>query len=322
AQPIVAAEPSQTQPVAAAEPSATQPVIVVEASVTQPVAAEEPSATQPLPTLPVTASPTPPPTPEPPTAEPTTPPTAEPTATIPPPTPEPTATSAPILLPEGPNGPNAFAGLRDRDRRINVDGTLNDWDGITPVSVTSLVFEEQGTEPYTGLTDLSGQARLAWDEQNLYLAIDRTDDVFVQNTESYELYLGDSIELWIDTDLYGDQNVAEANGDDFHLAFSPGDFDRRRAEGVVYDPGAREQGRNEQLRVRAFPTSGAGYQLEVSIPWRVLGVEPREGLELGYAVALNDNDNPSISQQQTQVSTTRQVPFNRPQTFGTLILVP
>lgn len=280
---------------------ATQTVPVAEASATAPIVVAEPSATVAVPTL-----------------SPEAPPTSPPTATEEP-TPAPTATTAPIILPEGPNGPNAFAALRDRERKIKVDGNLNDWEGIAAVPVTNAVF---GAERWAGLTDLSGRAWFAWDEENLYLAVDRIDDTFVQNTEGFELYRGDAVELWVDADLLGDRDVAEANGDDFQIAFSPGDFDRRRPEGVIYLP-VRDEGRNNQLQVRAIPTgAGANYALEARIPWALLGVQPSDGLELGYVVGLNDNDEATISEQQTQVTTSREAPFARPQTFGTLILVP
>ncbi|MGH2542253.1 MAG: sugar-binding protein, partial [Ardenticatenaceae bacterium] len=137
----------------------------------------------------------------------------------------------------------------------------------------------------------------------------------------YELYRGDAVELWIDADLAGDFEEAEANRtlqDDFQFAFSAGNFSTLRPEGVIYFP-ERDEAHNRQLRVRAEPL-GNGYTLEASIPWSLLEVEPRENLVLGYAVVLNDNDTPPSEEPQTQIASNRETPFRRPLTLGNLVL--
>lgn len=296
--PVVVAGPGTPSTTATLSPEPS----TASATATLPPESGTPTATA---TLPPEASPEPSPSLAPPSATATLEPTAEPTATL-----------APILLPDGPNGPNAIARLREQG--IQVDGSLNDWEGITSIPIANVTFQP---ENWSGLPDLSGQARFAWNGDALYLAIDRADDLFVQNTEGFSLYLGDSVELWLDTDLLGDQNVAENDGDDFFLAFSPGDFNTRRAEGVIYYP-TRDASRHSQLEVRAITNGGAGYTMEARIPWALLGVEPFETLGLGYAVGLNDNDDPTVSEQQTQITSTPLTPFRSPQRFGYLILAP
>lgn len=80
------------------------------------------------------------------------------------------------------------------------DGQLTEW-GTAGIPLT---FAHLGPEEWTGPTDLSGTGWLGWDEQNLYLAAKVVDDVHVQTQTSWEMFRGDSVELWIDADLQDD----------------------------------------------------------------------------------------------------------------------
>lgn len=235
------------------------------------------------------------------------------TATLTPASPTP-----PILTNTGPrvgNGPDARALLLTEGRGIELDGNLSEWDTSQPVP---LLEPTMGRERWAGEADLSGVAYFAWDDEFLYLAVERTDEEHIQTRTVYELYRDDSIELWLDADLLGDLDEAAVNADDFQFAFSAGDFADLKAEGVAYYPDRNDR-RNRQLRVRAEPLP-TGYTMEISIPWAILAVEPSPGLVLGYAIVLNDNDSPVSNDPQTQIASNRQPPFEKPLTFGNLIL--
>lgn len=50
------------------------------------------------------------------------------------------------------------------------------------------------------------------------------DDTPVQTQSGWEMFRGDSVELWLDTDLAGDFDTREGNADDWQFGFSPGNF--------------------------------------------------------------------------------------------------
>ena len=156
-----------------------------------------------------TASHTPPPVP---TVPPTPPPTATPTPTATPPTsPTPTALPTPYAGPFRNNGGD-YTSLRTDT--ITIDGSLADWAGVPAIPVTAL---QSGAENLTGQSDLAVNARMAWDDARLYVVYEVADDLHVQPLAGFNLFNGDSTELFIDTDLAGDFPAASQNGDDFEF---------------------------------------------------------------------------------------------------------
>lgn len=239
--------------------------------------------------------------------------------TVPPPpeTAPPPADSAPPPIGnerrrEG-NGPDALARYMPLENFVP-DGALFEWN----TSTIPLGFVHFGPEQWQGPDDLSGTGQLGWNEQYLMLAVTVRDDAHVQTQQGWEMFKGDSVELWVDTDLQGDFDAAEGNGDDWQLGLSPGDFTRLAPEGVVYIP-VRDAGLNGQIAVAAQP-NGSGYTLEARIPWSMLRVQPGHGMVLGYTIDLSDNDVPDTAQQQTQVTHNPHFQFLVPTTFGNLIL--
>lgn len=240
-------------------------------------------------------------------------------AFVPTPTHTPTATPSPTPTPlptrrEG-NGVDAIA--RQVANPILVDGNLGEWGGYPTVAINQLTL---GTEQWGGPADLSGNVAFTWDDTNLYMAIDRRDEVHIQENTGEMLFRGDGVELWLDMDVGGDYDSATVNEDDFQIVLSAGDFITRRAEGYVFYPHPVETERNRYLRVRATPLAN-GYTLEVAIAWELLKIIPNANLTLGYAVVLSDIDDPTLSEIQSQLTTTPQAPFLKPQTFGNLHLI-
>lgn len=211
------------------------------------------------------------------------------------------------------NGPDALAPHFALGQFV-LDGQLNEWASVG----VPLTFAHFGADAWQGPQDLSGTGWLGWDDNNLLFAASVRDDTRVQTASSWEMFRGDSVELWIDADLQGDFDAAVGDGDDWQFGFSPGDFQRLAPEGVVYIP-VRDASLNQQVGVEAKP-AGDGYTLEARIPWSALRVRPQSGLVLGYTIDLSDNDVPGTAQQQTQVTEDPRFQFNLPATFGNLIL--
>lgn len=226
--------------------------------------------------------------------------------------------ATPIRIPQNSvrrlgNGPDALARYMPKGQVV-LDGLVEEW-GAESIPLTIAHF---GAEEWSGPQDLSGAGWLGWNEERLFLAVNVIDDRYVQTQKSWEMFRGDSVEFWLDSDLAGDFDIAQGNFDDWQFGFSPGNFSTLPSEGVLYLP-VRNATLHQQIFVAAQPNAN-GYTLEASIPWGLLSVQPQPGMVLGYAIDLSDNDDPLSAQQQTQVNHNPNFRFNVPTTFGNLVL--
>ncbi|MDZ4160078.1 MAG: sugar-binding protein [Anaerolineaceae bacterium] len=249
-------------------------------------------------------------------------PTATPTPTLQPPTattvaahsatPPPTLTGYP---PPGTRRPGSLVTAQYLSRQPTLDGYWTDWD--TPgFNAKQVVF---GRQQWTGEEDLAASFRIGWDETYLYLAVKVIDDVYVQNASGQDIYKGDSIEILLDTDLYGDFYVSQLNNDDAQLGISPGrsGVDGEK-EAFLWYPRHRAGSRWE---VEIATVGGDGlYRVEVFIPWSVLNVTPANGKRFGFALSVSDNDSITENVQQSMVSSAGGRRLTNPTTWGELIL--
>ena len=126
-------------------------------------------------------------------------------------------------------------------RPIHIDGVLDEWQAATPIKINyPSGFEEGKYDP----ADLSGQCRVMWDTEHLYLAFEIVDNVQYQPYAGDIVWLNDAIEFGIDRwgwgfsltnagpevfAYYGEGVSAETVNKDVTLAV-------RRAEGrTVYE---------------------------------------------------------------------------------------
>ena len=199
------------------------------------------------------------------------------------------------------------------DSAPTIDGDLKDWDA-TGYPVRAIVY---GDEFWSGDSDLSGLVYAAWDMNNLYLALDITDDYFVQESSGRLLYRGDSAELWLDADLAGDFANDGMNDDDTHIGASPGHPDSLFTQSYRWAPLSREGVINDHL---AAAKTRKGYTLEWAIPWSQFGITPHDGAAYGFTVCLSDNDREGAQEQESMVCLHGTRRYNSPATWGTLIL--
>lgn len=236
---------------------------------------------------------------------------------IPRPTPTPAttpgATPAPTL-----QGENIIHAAPVLEPPPGVNGDLAEWTFLVyPVGEANF-----GRENWQGANDLSALWNIAWDEEYLYVAIKVKDDTFVQQATGENIFKGDSLELWIDTDRAGDANTPTLNGDDFQLGLSPGDLTGPTVLPEAYLWFPKEQARSVPGPVIATRLVEGGYNLEVAVPWTIFGMAPHAGQSLGFALSLNDNDAAGSVQQQTQVANRRNQKLSEPNTWGILVLDP
>jgi hypothetical protein len=200
-----------------------------------------------------------------------------------------------------------------------IDGNLGDWGGQLSYVSAFRVFNAPG---WNGTEDLTAVWQLGWDSNNLYIAVDVTDDTHVQIEDGNQIFRGDSVDIQFDTDRQGDFG-AELSPDDIQITFSPGDFAtmppsafrfQGRPNGDILDaPGGH------QVIIGAVKTA-TGYTLEASIPWSNLNLTPQAGLVIGIALNASDNDTPGTAVQEVMMSHVSTRTLTDPRGWGTLTL--
>ncbi|MFC1603410.1 sugar-binding protein [Planctomycetota bacterium] len=124
--------------------------------------------------------------------------------------------------------------------------------------------------------DFSASYKAVYDEKNLYVLVDVTDDNLINDSDDF--WLDDCVEVFIDADnsksgSYGDNDYQ------FHFGWadanpSMGESQHNQTEGVEFAVGRAD----------------AGYRVEIKFPWATLGVEPSAGKKIGLDVHVNDDD--------------------------------
>lgn len=220
----------------------------------------------------------------------------------------PTATARTLMRQN--NGPDMNAPRRTFN--INLDGDLSEWNNVARVNINNVVYQAYN---WQGRNDLSGFTLATWDNQNLYLAAQITDDNIIQSNWGEQLVFGDAIELYWDSDLEGDFDIDVYNEDDSQMVFSSTSQDGFPAFWVHKAPNSGN------IEIGSTFTE-MGYNVEVRIPWSLLAVIPTENAIFGYAVTIIDNDTEGTRQQESQMSTTPRAPYTHPTYWGNFILAP
>ena len=224
-----------------------------------------------------------------------------------------TANLTPISTDQRPNGSPVTAVFLTTAPVI--DGVLNEW--------SSTAYRADETVPYagsnwTGEDDLSATYYIGWDSSALYIAVSRTDDVFVQISTSYNMFKGDDVEIHIDANLPGDYSSVTMSADDFQVGLSPGNFGTLTEEAYLWFPRSLQTSLSfVEMKARSTPV---GYDLEAKIPWSVFGITPSEDDHFGFALSLSDNDVWGTAAWQSMVSSVSTRRVANPTTWGTLIL--
>ncbi len=198
---------------------------------------------------------------------------------------------------------------------MTIDAAETDWiiqPGVSRFALDSVTY---GAGEWLGTADLSGYVRLCWNDDGLFVYVEVTDDVHVQNQQGETSWKGDEVELVFDSDLRGDFYNAVWNGDDIQLGLSPGNFADLPPTSVRYHPTINRPAGIE-LTARQL-AGGRGYVLEAKISWGELAVTPQAGLNVGLCLALSDNDHIGTAQQDTMVSHCSRLRVSDPTTWVT-----
>jgi len=211
---------------------------------------------------------------------------------------------------------------------IKIDGQLDDWEALTGsgdsdwIELNAITFDEGCANrfPDSSLTtDLAGQVRFAYSDQNLYVAFRVDDDGYVGYAGGGENYfLGDSPQLSLDLDLTGDFDDAGRSQDDWQVDILP---DGESPQVALWQLGSLTSGPFAEAQV-AVTATDTGYVVEAALPWESFGVSPQAGDRLGIAANINDSDTPGSNAQECIISTAPQRRWDDPTSWGTLFLRP
>lgn len=197
-----------------------------------------------------------------------------------------------------------------------LDGDLTDWPGEM-FSLNNIVY---GSEYYANEDDLSGQFKIGWDANNLYLGVVVFDTRFAQTASGEMMYLGDSLEILLDSDLSGDAELEELSSDDFQIGVSPGNLhDVAIPEAYMWYPSDRVSGL-PSVQIGAGLIEG-GYVVEVALPWAEVSISPSDGMTIGFLLSVSDNDMLNMNAQQSVVSFVELRELQNPTTWSVLTLV-
>jgi hypothetical protein len=232
-------------------------------------------------------------------------------------TPVPLPTHTPKLTntPTTPQRSGTFIYAEYLNHAPDMDGDWGEW-STTQYGANTVVW---GVANWANGDDLEASYRVGWDEDYLYLAVKVRDDKYVQKAEGADIYKGDSIELLLDANLYGDFSSTVLSPDDYQLGISPG------YKTIGLDPEAylwfptERTGSKGSVIIGAIQ-EGDVYRVEFAVPWSLLGTTPYEGQHFGFALSVSDNDDSSANVQQSMVSNAPRRSLLNPTTWRELVL--
>ncbi|MFH1009363.1 MAG: serine hydrolase [Candidatus Latescibacterota bacterium] len=147
--------------------------------------------------------------------------------------------------------------------KIKVDGDPADW-GDRGFRAGALTSAEGETPP---AADLDAGFRLGWDQRGLLVLVTVSDDVGLEHPDAGQLWLLDSVELFVAIERGSPQYYQVV----FSPGFDPEHLDLRRS---IHDH-RRDKLSPERLTVEAARTrTKTGYVLEVLLPWENLAITP------------------------------------------------
>jgi hypothetical protein len=153
-----------------------------------------------------------------------------------------------------------------------IDGTMDELWANQDANQLAKVLAGGATTP----ADLSAYFKSVWDKDNLYVLVNVTDDVKM-NDSGNESWKDDLVEIYLD--INNDKRTTYG-ANDYQISFRWNDPTIRINNGTVS---------GIEFKMVGTPT---GYILEVKFPWVGLGLtSPKSGVMLGFDLQIWDDDN-------------------------------
>ena len=188
---------------------------------------------------------------------------------------------------------------------ITIDGDLSDWDLSSPAVLEDASQIIRDLSFWQGPNDLSAKVYAAYDEENLYLAFDVTEDTPYGAIEMLPLDGEDNLKVFISTDPTDDPNRTEYHTNDFLLFlicdnnYFDTAFDRTmvakeyRQRFISKGIDGGEDVLTEGYE-RATQATSTGFIFEVKIAWanfannKIAVYQPQSGDVVKFNVAVTD----------------------------------
>lgn len=189
--------------------------------------------------------------------------------------------------------------IREVPAAPKIDGKIDKlWESVKPQTLNRVAIGQRKSD-----SDISAAFRTLWDESNLYILIEVTDDV--KSDQGSAPYEKDGIELYLDCD---NSKSWFYDNDDYHFRYNWHDSEVQ----VVRDEAKIKV-------VCAQIDTDAGYNAEIALPWEAISCTPEAGHYIGFDVHINDNDGNRRTCKITWNSR-RDNAHQTPSVFGTLKL--
>lgn len=224
-------------------------------------------------------------------------------------------------------------------QRIIADGRLDDWkeENIEPLILDKKEYIKVGAEKWEGPDDLSVKFLSSWDDENLYLAWQVTDNTWVQAYTNWQVWRGDCIQLGLDI---GGEKTTFNDKNDYSIDLAMGS-DNNPVAWCFVAPGL-DKYENGDWRDKVYfasrktswgtegygGVSGYGMVYELAIPWNTLGnVKPHPGKVIGMSFFVIDNDDSTQMSPPVKNPNTKRLkwfdgiaPDKNPSLYGDMIL--
>lgn len=185
-----------------------------------------------------------------------------------------------------------------------IDGTKETlWNSYGAVTMTK-------SDGATG-SDLSSKWSMTYDATNLYVLVDVTDDVKIN--DSGNDWEDDAVEIYIDL---GNTKPGSYGANQFQYVFS---WTNNAAPNTPTSIAETKHGSIGSVISRQT-TSATGYIMEIQIPWSTMNGAsmPASGTAMGFDVSINDDDNGGTRDNQLSWKDATYGEWNNPALFGTV----
>lgn len=189
---------------------------------------------------------------------------------------------------------------------VTIDGNLGEWNTESAAVMNTAEQVVRDVGQWTDESDLSVQAYLMWDEENLYLGATILDDTPFMYREGFPPDMADSLVLFLSTDPEADPERAEYTANDFRLTMVIDDYyyntgiDR---DMIADNQGFESAGMDGDMQVLtgyecAVEEIEGGYTFESVIPLanfsndNIPALVPEAGMTLGLDFGMFDLDFP------------------------------
>jgi len=176
---------------------------------------------------------------------------------------------------------------------LKIDGDFSEWQQVPTIDLSAprdVVLSPQFCPP-----GLSAQLRYAWDEQNLYIAAEVNDDVFIQSKTGQDTWSQDCIELAFNLDAKTSSDSPAADNRrtcKITLALTSNGPEAYRSivsPAIKATPGPLTE---EEIKLAIKKVDQGRLFYEIAIPWKTLGLASGQAFKsgdiIGVAATINE----------------------------------